>query len=287
MQSLYTLPAVLLLGIPLVNSQITSAPPKINRFSFSYLLDQFIFMCSTAVLVNSKAGMKFFYPPREKSKLIYNGLNLKRFDNLTNKEIIKKKYHIKTKYAVIMVATVSPKKDYDLFFKIAENILQQRNDITFIGVGPYYEKDPMYQKIKRITEHPRLIFTGMINEVEALVNACDIGVLFSPQGEGLSNTILEYMALGKPVVANDLGGNKELIITGKNGFLVERPSVDEISEIILSLIKNRKKCEDFGETSKQIIAERFNIEKMGRAFAQVYTNILDQHTKKTILFSEQ
>src|SRR5690606_23696683 len=109
-------------------------------------------------------------------------------------------------------------------------------------------------------------FLGRINDVEALVNACDIGMLFSPHGEGISNTLLEYMALGKPVIANKIGGNTEIIIDNRNGHLVENQTEEDIAKIIIDLIDDKEKRQRFGELSKQIIKERFTIEKMGQEF---------------------
>lgn len=282
-QSMYTLPSVIGQGIPLLNSQITSAPPKVHRWSFRNILNQFIFSYSTFILANSKAGLKAFHPPKSKSRLIYNGINLCRFEGLPDNLIIKEKYQIKTPYTIVMVASVSPKKDYELFFRIAMHILKSRNDISFVGAGLYFEDDPFFLKIKNlISDNPNIILTGRINEVEALVNACDIGVLFSPNGEGLSNTILEYMALGKPVVANNTGGNKEIILHNENGYLLDDPKVEETAELMLELIDNKDKREKFGEVSMRIIKERFTIDLMGSAFEEVYYQIKTRTLNKYI-----
>lgn len=275
MQSLYTLPAVIGRKIPLINSQITSAPPQVNKRSFLYLLDQVLFRFSTIVLANSQAGLRAFNPPPEKSRVIYNGLNLNRFVNLPSQEEIKAKYNIITPYTVVMTASFNPNKNYELFCQIAEKTTAIRNDISFIGVGGCIKDPEIYQRLlDRCSQNPRILFPGRTNEVEALVNACDIGVLFSPNGEGISNSILEYMALGKPVIANDAGGNKEILHHGQNGYLVTDEKAEEISRLLIGLIEDAQKRQSFAQYSRQMIRESFSLEKMGQAFEQVYQQVL-------------
>ncbi|WP_202800206.1 glycosyltransferase [Pontibacter sp. BAB1700] len=172
MQSFYTLPTIALESVPLVNSQITSAPPNIDKFSLSYALDRLIFSMSAVILSNSKAGLKSFNPPRHKSRVIYNGLNFNRFEDLENTLDVKNKYGINTPYAVVMVASVSQHKDYDMFFSVGRLVTAKRDDISFIGVGAFFEDDPAYHRILEVTkDNSRLLFNGDINDVESLVNA--------------------------------------------------------------------------------------------------------------------
>ncbi|MBF8964682.1 glycosyltransferase [Pontibacter sp. FD36] len=272
MQSFYTLPTVALESIPLINSQITSAPPTTSKFSLSYALDRLIFSMSAVILSNSKAGLTTFQPPKHKSRVIYNGLNLERFENLQNAWDIKKIYGINTRYAVVMVASVSPNKDYNMFVEVGRIVTALRDDITFIGVGGYLEHDPTYQHVLEATnKNPRMLFKGAINEVESLVNACDIGMLLSPNGEGISNAILEYMTLGKPVIASNKGGTPEIIRHDVNGYLLEdHDTAEDIAAYVMELVNDEQKRTAFGEVSRKTIYENFTVEKMGRSFEQVY-----------------
>lgn len=280
MQSFYTLPTVALGRVPLINSQITSAPPKVPRFSLSYTLDRLIFRMSTVILANSRAGISAFTPPKHKSKVIYNGINFSRFDNLEQVWDIKDKYGIKTPYAVVMVASVSPNKDYRMFLEVGRLVTALRDDVTFIGVGRYDEDDATYRFVRKETKaNPRLLFKGGISEVEALVNACDIGMLLSPNGEGISNALLEYMALGKPIIASDKGGTPEIVKHNVNGYLVQdHDTAETIAAYVTDLLNDTGKRTDFGEVSRKRIYDNFSVEKMGRAFEQVYHYALLQKT---------
>lgn len=279
-QTFYTLPTVLLLGIPLINGQITAAPPRKNINWMDALLDVINFRLSKVILSNSKAGIEVFGPPRYKSRVIYNGINLKRFENLPSVEKIKEKYRIYTPYTVVMVASFSPNKDYDLFYEVAKMVTKNRKDITFIGVGGVGFESNTFERLSRdSSDNPQIIFIDGIEEVEALVNACDIGVLFSNikvHGEGISNAIMEYMSLSKPVVANDAGGTKEIVCHSINGYLLETQTVDEIHQMIIELIDHKEKRYLFGMEGRKKIEREFSLESMGEAFIEIYQNALEK-----------
>jgi len=275
MQAFYTLPISLLKRIPLINSQITGAPLKRNKWSFSSLVDKINFQFSKVILSNSKAGLNTFRPPSNKAKVIHNGINMCRFKNLPGVDKIKEEYGISTPFTVIMVAAFSYTKDYSLFYKVAEKVTGMRSDISFIGAGGVRESDLEYKKMLELSaNNNRIIFPGAVKDVEALVNACTVGVLFSTNGEGFPNSIMEYMALAKPVIANDTGGIRELVRHNENGYLVTNETVEEIAGLIIDLIDDKVKCYEFGQAGKGIIEESFTLEKMGKAFEGVYQDLI-------------
>lgn len=284
MQSVYALPAVIGQGIPLVNGQITSAPPNAGRWSLKRMIDRINFSFSAVILSNSRAGIHAYKPPHKKTKIIYNGIDLHRFDNLPAPEQVKSQYGIETPYSVVMVASFSGNKDYDLFFRIAEKITAVRDDITFIAVGDScnnkYTVFQLYGKLAG--RNPRIKLTGRIHDVEAVVNSSTIGVLFSNKavhGEGISNAIIEYMSLARPVMANDTGGTKEIVYHNVNGYLVARESEDEIASLITDLVDDPEKCSTFGNAGRKIIEEYFLIGKMGKAFEETYEEIRSRKWK--------
>jgi len=265
----------LILHIPLINNQITSAPSRASISFSEKIINRINFTFSDIIISNSYAGIKSFNPPLKKSRVIYNGIDLKRFENLPDKNLIKEKYKIKTPFAVVMVASFTKNKDYNRFIRIANIICGIRNDISFICVGgPGKDISYFYEAKKEAENNPLIIFTGNISEVEALVNACDIGVLFSPYGEGISNAILEYMALSKPVIAYDSGGTKEVIKNGENGFLIKEEDDEQISKIIIELIDNYKLRKKLGENGRKKIEEYFNIQKMGKEYMNIYNKFI-------------
>lgn len=275
MQTITVLPYILInKKVKLVNSQITSAPPKIDFGG--KIINKISFHISNVNLANSHAGIEVFNPPLKKSKVIYNGLNFARFEDLIDPIQIKKEFGIDKSKVVIMVASFSMNKDYERFFKVGIALQELRNDVLFFGVGYYDLGDAKYYErcLDLCKIHKNLRVIPGTSKVESLVNVCDIGVLFSPNGEGTSNSILEYMALGKPVIANDAGGTKEIVKNGENGYLINNESPEQIAEKINGLLNNKAIMDLMGENSKERIRQDFSLLRMGREFEKVYFEIL-------------
>jgi len=274
MNAFYALPSVIFQGIPLVNSQITSGNVKkdiLNRFC-----NLFTFYFSKAIVANSFAGLKAHKITREKGMVIHNGVNLERFINLPTPQLIKEKYGIKTKYAVVMIASYSKNKNYNLFINVAKKVTQICDDITFISAGGTTTYETEFNKLKQLTQsEDRIILLKQISEVEALVNACDIGVLFT-FSEGISNAIIEYMALGKPVVTNDrVGGTGEIVNDNETGYIIKEDTVDHIADLLIDLINDSDRREIMGNKGKEKIYNSYNIEKMSSAFEKVYHQLIE------------
>ena len=267
----------LALRVPLINGQITSAPPKESLKLIELIINRVNYFFSDVIISNSFAGLASFSAPRNKSKVVYNGMHIQRFENPVDADIIKKKYGIRTRYAVVMVAAFSPKKDYDRFVRIARLVMTLRTDVSFVCVGSGRGDDTIFERIRVAAQSlPLLILTGSISDVESLIHACDIGVLFSPFGEGISNAILEYMAMGKPVIANDAGGTREIVRDNDTGFLIRGESDEEIAGVICDLIDAPALRAKLGDNGKKLICNSFSRERMGAEFIDIYHQLLSK-----------
>jgi glycosyltransferase involved in cell wall biosynthesis len=115
-----------------------------------------------------------------------------------------------------------------------------------------------------------------VDDVEAIVSIADIGILYSLFGEGISNAIMEYMALGKPVIANDSGGTKEIVKHETNGYLITNESPRVIAGLINDLLNDKEKRIKMGEAGRKLIHESFTIDRMGKEFEKVYQEVIDK-----------
>jgi len=167
-----------------------------------------------------------------------------------------------------MVATFSRFKDYDLFLDVANEIRKIRRDITFLGVGGGPDWERINERIK-LENIDNVILSGRRSDVENIITASDIGLLCT-FSEGISNSIIEYMAMSKPVIVTDItGGSRELVIDGITGFCTER-NVRTIVSLIDKLTLDRPLAERLGQKGKQRIKEFFSIERMGKEFVDLY-----------------
>jgi glycosyltransferase involved in cell wall biosynthesis len=258
--------------IPFLNSSISAAPSRMPIYSKRLWATALTYPFSDIILANSKAGLISYRVPANKGKFIHNGLDMERMKNLDSSAVVKKRYNLKTRYLVGMVASFSDFKDYHAFNEVAEKLLGVRKDITFLGAG-----DGPNRKIILNRMNPELqeyiIYPGKVSNIESLINLFDIGILLSTNGEGFPNAVMEYMALGKPVIATDAGGTKELIVDKVSGYLVKENNPNEIINKILYLINNPDISTKMGKNGKMRIINEFNIDKMTEKYVGIYEQV--------------
>lgn len=277
MVAVYAIPAKVILKIPMVNNQITNAPSRVNNGILSH---QITFPFSDNLVANSKAGLKSFNASEGKSSVIYNGFDFSRLVDLRNPSHVREKFNISTRHVAGMVASFSVSKDYWTYIKAAQHVLNKNSDITFLCVGA--GDDSTYRKSVKPEFINKIRFLGRQQNIESIMNICDIGVL-ATYTEGIANSIMEFMALGKPVIATDCGGNRELIKDGETGVLVKPKSHEELASKIEYLLDNNKLALSMGENGKERIKQEFSMEKMVDSFVGLYGTLQNGKMNQDLL----
>lgn len=254
--------------IPIICSSITSARKQGgNKFP----LCKFTYHFYDKILSNSLQAFVVNEVPEKKAICIYNGFDSRRLTIKTSAEDIRAKYNIKTRYIISMAGEYSYRKDYPLFVNAANIVLNQNPDVTFLAMGsgdPTSYKNMIEPKFK-----DRIRFVGRVADVESVYNASDIVVLATTV-EGVSNAIMEGMALGKPIVSTKgpYVGTLEVVEDGKSGFLTEYHDENAFSKYILTLLSDEKKRLQMGRRGEQIVKEKFTIQQMLKGFIDVYNS---------------
>lgn len=144
--------------------------------------------------------------------------------------------------------------------------------LVMVGDGPLREK---CQQILHETDTAELAWLpGHYDDIPALMRLLDLFILPSLR-EGMSNTILEAMASGLPVIATQVGGNPELVEENRTGMLVPPANSIRLAEAIGSYLKNREKLKQQGQAGRAKVEKEFSIEVMVRRYAQVYDDVLN------------
>lgn len=282
MTTFYAIPAKLICRIPIVSNLISDSKRSFKSCS----LDSFFFTAdiffSNVILSNSKSGLRAYKINTTKAKVIWNGVNFERFQQKFITTKVREELGVITDFMLVMVATFSIFKDYDLFLDVAKEIRKFRDDVTLIGVGDGPEWNRIQQRIED-EQINNVILTGKQKEVERIIAASDIGILCT-FSEGISNSIIECMALGKPVISTDLiGGSKEIIIEGETGYCIER-SAEKIVTLINFLLNYSELRVSMGNKGRERISSHFSIKRMSEEFEIVYKEVLAQtKTKKNKL----
>jgi glycosyltransferase involved in cell wall biosynthesis len=187
-----------------------------------------------------------------------------------------------------MVGAFQPRKDFHLFIRSAIKILNLGWDITFlaIGDGPL-RKDCELLVPKQYKD--KIIFPGLVYQIEEMISDFSIGVLctnVNVHGEGVSNVIMEYMALAKPVIATDSGGSAEIVEDGVTGFLIPGSSEKSLIENITYLLNNTQKAKEMGVMGRQRIKDNFSIEQMTHRYLEVYSHLSKQKVSDTAIHTQ-
>jgi glycosyltransferase involved in cell wall biosynthesis len=151
-------------------------------------------------------------------------------------------------------------------------VLDKRKDITFIAIGKNTDSILLKNAIHvKLRDHFRLL--GMKSDIESFVNIMDICIL-STFTEGISNSILEYMAIGKPVIATSGGGTCEILEDNVTGFLVSQSNPIELAGKIELLLNDRTLRLNLGNNGKERIINAFSIDKMVSDYISAYKHLL-------------
>jgi glycosyltransferase involved in cell wall biosynthesis len=265
MSSFYTLSIARLMRIPLINGSIR------NTFSgggFRWSLEKLLLKGSDYRVANSYAGLwsRGFSEKESNNVVIYNGFDFSRVERLTTKGSLCQHVRDSEMKTVGMVAEFNRFKDYPTFIRAARKITRSRKDVVFVAVGD----GETLESSKKITAGAEAIkFLGKRKDIIQLVATFDIGVL-STFTEGLSNSIMEYMALRKPVVATDGGGTRELVVDGETGFLVPPQNPDALAAKIEYLLDNPDVARGMGKAGEAKLRREFSITRMVEETVKLY-----------------
>lgn len=154
--------------------------------------------------------------------------------------------------------------------------LRRKLRLIMIGEGPLREKSQQLLDSAGLNELAWL--PGQRNDIPEIMRGLNCFVLPS-LGEGISNTILEAMASGLPVIATDVGGNSELVAAGSTGVLVSADNPTEMAYAIANYALNPSAAQFAGRAGRSLVEERFSLVAMTRNYASLYDDLLALRTQ--------
>lgn len=140
-----------------------------------------------------------------------------------------------------------------------------------VGHGPVFSE--ICSLIEETGLHDRIRLTGFRDDARRLIQCMDLFVL-SSFSEGTSMALLEAMAAGVPVVVTSVGGNPEIVIDSKTGWVVPSNSVEALSAAILDSMSNTSKREKYAAAGQRRFVERFDFDRMIEEYRQQYRTLL-------------
>jgi len=233
---------------------------------------------------NSEAGRKYLIKRHinpSRIKVIHNGLNLSRLSyDKEDVEQVRQKLGVPPEGKVVgVMASLFPVKDHVIFLRAAAIINQTMPHTRFALLGD----GPLRSYLENLSQElglaSKVIFFGEQQNVGTYLSTFDMAVLTS-RTEGCSNSLLEAMALGKPVVATDVGGIRELVHHGETGLLVPSGNAEAVAGAVLSLIHDPEAARAMGRRAREHVASQFSVEKMVQQYQSLYVETLRQKGRR-------
>jgi glycosyltransferase involved in cell wall biosynthesis len=278
--SFFLIPTLITHRVKFINGIIADAPLNIGYSDKMFVRAKMTYPFSDIVISNSKAGIKSYDAPAAKAVCVYNGIDFKRFDNLKDPESLSIEVLGATKekfFTAGMVAAFQDRKDYGTLVNAAIDLCREDANMRFLLVGKGELMQGYRKKVAEAGLENQILFLGARADVESLIQIFDVGVLMTNStlhGEGVSNSIIEYMAGGVPVVASRGGGTDE-VLDGNNGLLIDAFSKDQLKEKILFLKNNPARRKEMGNYAKTYACKHFNLANMTKEYVQLYDKLLN------------
>lgn len=248
-------------------------------------LERFAYRGASAIICNAEHEVQYLQKMLGDAKsavhVIHNGLDLPSAE-LTRNQWREKLKLRNDAIVAVMVANFRPQKDHQTLLYAWQKLKESCRDVSNFRGSPQLllagAPQMSYAKVGALAQDLELSdsvrFLGQIEDISGLLAASDIGVLCSTR-EGLSNSLIEYMASGLPVVATDLPGNLEALGDDPMQPFCKPYDADALAARLLSFILSAERRRLAGERNRKRAAEHFSIHSMCQAMARVIAGLLE------------
>lgn len=207
---------------------------------------------------------------------INNGIDTAQYSPLEKKEL-RQTFNIPTSDPVVLFSAEkilsAGRKGGSLFLHILEelnNTTKRKIHIVLVGKGRMSD----FSRFQNFVVHP----TGYIHDEQMmirLINLADV-LLFPSKADNLPNVLLEVIACGVPAVTFDIGGCKEIIRDGENGYVVKAFDTKTFAEKTLYLLEHPDVLQSFSKEGREIAEKEFSLRHMARQYYNLFQEIVPQ-----------
>jgi sugar transferase (PEP-CTERM/EpsH1 system associated) len=262
---------------------LTGLPTRRRIFRrASYAMSDAVFAV-TRELCDFHARQAWISP--ERIRVIYNGVDTQRFRPRAEERIsLRRRFDLPVdRFMVGTVGRTVTIKDHPTLLRAVESIVLKgiNAHALLVGSGPELERNRQIAKDSPSLAG-RVTFVGSSDAVPDILNTMDVFALTSIS-EGMSNTLLEAMATGLPVIATNVGGNPEVIIDGDSGWLFQPRDAEALASKLMVLASDENQRRQLSLAARQRIVERFSVARMLNEYSSLY---LELAARRGIKFQE-
>jgi sugar transferase (PEP-CTERM/EpsH1 system associated) len=203
---------------------------------------------------------------------ILNGVDTKRFCP-RNKNGARRALGFSEKDILIgTVGRLDPIKDQQLLLQAFSDLQGDGKELRLILIGDGPERRSLESVKEKLSCKDRIVLLGERNDVEKILPALDVFVLPS-KNEGMSNTILEAMAAGLPIVATSVGGNLELVTQGKTGLFSRPGDIRGLTEALKFYMEHEEERRLHGANGRCKAEQHFSLNRMVEEYESLYRSL--------------
>jgi len=177
------------------------------------------------------------------------------------------------RFVTIIANMFHPMKDQATFLRAARLVREAVPEAAFVLAGEGVLMEPLRSLAAELGLEHDAFFLGRCTQVGALLSVSEVCVL-SSKGEGLSNSILEYMAAARPVVTTDVGGAREAVINGETGYVVPAGDEQAMASRIIELLRNPAQARAMGARGRELVKRKFSCEARLERTEELYERLL-------------
>ena len=224
-----------------------------------------------ADVIRNKEGVE-----NQRISIIYNGVDLGRYhvpDDAEREEAKRRLGFEPNDFVIGMSAWFRPEKDHQLLFDAFRDVLARAPEtrLVLVGNGPQFDHYQNWVASQPFAEKVR--FAGAVDDVRPFLHGMDVACLVPKMNEGFSNSVLEKMASGLPVIVTDIGGNKEAVAHNVNGFVIAPGDRRALVAHLMTLHDRPEIRARMADASRTRVEELFSLESMIDRHAALYASM--------------
>lgn len=214
--------------------------------------------------------------PDPKIATIYGGVDIQRFHPSVEEAGIRDDLRIPAQASVVTKVAHNRKwKGYEVFLQAAAIVARAEPNAFFLGVGKGTDQSAELDRLAHALRlRDRVRWAGFREDLPQILAASDVCVHAATAGEGLTGAVREALAMAKPVVVTDVGGNRELVIDGETGYLVPPHDPQRLAEGILTCLHVPARAAAMGWAGRQLVEQHFSHAAKAERMEQLYLDIL-------------
>jgi len=216
-----------------------------------------------------------FHIAKQQIALIESGIDMDDFSLVSEDIKLQRKESLALGQdpLVGIIARLSDVKGQDVLIASFAKVIQQFPRVKLLIVGQGKTDEQLKQMVRAQKLEDYVIFKPVVNNTLAWLHVLDIFVMPSRQ-EGLGLSIMEAQAAGLPVIASKVGGIPSLIDDGETGLLVEPENIEDLSQAIVKLLKNKDMSRKIGLSARAKVKTSFSSERMVQDTINFYLSII-------------